>query len=214
MNLKVLNLTDNKFICNCQLLWFRDWIDRTTVDLPGEESYMCDGSERWKGKPLLEFTRDKIDCSSQYISKYAIGGIIVGAVVITALSGILVYRNRWRLRLRLYLLSKRGRRFLRDERRHARHLNYGAINNDDRRYHYDAYISCNECDFDWVLCHLLPDIDSDEYENARFGGDFKLYYDPRDQDPGSIILISMDLLPSFNITKNAIRNLSNMSLCS
>ena len=146
---------------------------------------MCDGPEGWKGKPLLEFTREKIDCPSN-ISTYVIAGSVIGTMVATVLFGILIYRNRWRLRLRVYLLSKRGRRFIRDRRGHVQHPNYGAIKDVGRRDHYDAYISCCECDNDWVLRHLLPNIDSGDNGNGEFGGEFKLYFDPRDKDPGKV----------------------------
>ena len=179
-NLKELNLTDNKFMCNCDLLWFRDWIDHTTVVLPHKESYLCDGPEGWKGKPLLEFTKDKINCTAIP----AILGAVAGAIIFTAVSGLIIYRNRWRLYLRLYLLSKRGRQFVRKDRELSQHPDYGTTNDDGRRDHYDAYISCNECDYDWVLHHLLPGIDSGDYANDGFWGDFHLYYDPRDQEPG------------------------------
>ena len=201
-NLKEVNLTDNKFMCNCDLLWFRDWIDHTTVVLPDKESYMCDGPGGWKGKPLLEFTKDKITCTVIP----AVLGAVSGAVFFTVVSGFLIYRNRWRLRLCLYLLSKRVRRFIKGGRRHAQYPNNGAINDDGRRDHYDAYISCNESDYDWVLHHLLPGIDNGDYADDGFGGDFHLYYDPRDQDPGNdwltfVLITSFDLSLSQIITR-------------
>ena len=188
-NLQELNLTGNQFICNCDLLWFRDWIDSTSIVLPGKDSYTCHGPQEWQGKPLLDFTKDKSNCSffTKYIfiSKYAILGSVSAALFICVISGIFVYRNRWRLRLRLYLLSKRGRFFLKNVRAHEQRANYGAINDDRDQGLYDAYISCSENDHEWVLQHLLPDIDNDRLDDDNiFGGDFKLYYDPRDKDPG------------------------------
>ena len=182
-NLKVLNLKDNQFVCSCDLLWFREWIDSTSVALPDEESYTCHGPEEWRGKPLLELTKDKINCTMIP----TIVGAISGALLLSAIFVLLVYRNRWRLRLRLYLLSKRGRHFLRDVKGHVQHPNYGAINDNDSQDIYDAYISCSDRDYDWVIHNLLPGIDNGRYDDDMFGGDFKLYFDPRDQEPGNIL---------------------------
>ena len=179
-NLKELNLKGNPFVCNCNFLWFRGWIDRTSVTLPDKEFYTCHGPEEWIGRPLLQFTKDKINCTIIP----TIVGAISGALLLSGVSVVLVYRNRWRLRLRLYLLSNRGIHFLRDLRGHAQHRNYGAIYDDGRGDHYDAYISRSNRDDDWVLHHLLPGVDNGCYDGDMFGGDFKLYFDPRDKEPG------------------------------
>ena len=63
-----------------------------------------------------------------------------------------------------------------------------AINDDGRQDIYDAYISCNDLDYDWVLQHLLPGVDNGHYDDDLFGGDFKLYFDPRDQEPGNFCI--------------------------
>ena len=181
-NLKELNLKDNQFICNCDLLWFREWIDSTSVALPDKESFMCHGPEEWRGKPLSELTKYKINCTMVP----TIVGAVFGALVLAVVSVVLVYRNRWRLRLRLYLFSKRGRHFLRDVRGQAQHPNYGAINDDGHQDYYDAYISCSDRDYDWTLHNLLPGIDNGRYDDDMFGGDFKLYFDPRDKEPGKV----------------------------
>ena len=181
-NLEVLHMTGNPYICNCDFLWFREWIDTTSVALPDKESYTCNGPEEWRRKPVLEFTKDKINCTMIP----TIVGAVSGALVLAVLSVVLIYRNRWRLRLRLYLLSKRGRHFLRDVRGQAQHPNYGAINDDGRQDYYDAYISCSDRDYDWALHNLLPGIDNGRYDDNMFGGDFKLYFDPRDKEPGKV----------------------------
>ena len=179
-NLQELNLKGNPFICNCKLLWFREWIDSTSVALPDKESYTCHGPEEWRGKPVLEFTKEKINCSIVL----TIVGSVTATLVISLISVIVVYKNRWRLRLRIYLLSKRGRLFTGNIRGRERMANYGAINDDGCQDYYDAYISCSDRDYDWALHNLLPGIDNGRYDNEMFGGDSKLYFDPRDKEPG------------------------------
>ena len=184
-NLQELNLKGNPFICNCDLLWFREWIDSTSVALPDKESYTCHGPEEWRGKLVLEFTKDTINCT--FISVFAIVGSVAIAIFVSVVFGVCVYKNRWRIDLRLYLLSKRGRHFLDNVCRNVQQQEFRAINENDREYIYDAYISCSDQDYDWVLDHLLPDIDNGRYDDNEFGGDFKLYYDPRDQEPGNVL---------------------------
>ena len=177
-NLKYLNLTGSPFSCNCDLRWFRDWINTTKTEISNNASYTCNGPEAWSGKPLLEFSRKKIDCL--FFSKYAIIGAVLGGLVVALLSGILVYKSRWRLRLRWYRLSRRGRRFFRMAKANDVRGNYGAIEDAPT---YDAYVSCNDKDTPWALQHLLPGIDNGRLDE-EFGGNFKLYYEDRDSDPG------------------------------
>ena len=182
-SLKVLNLMDNPFACSCELLWFRNWLSTTKVRVIKLKSYKCSSPNEWQDKPLLEFTEDKIQCT--FYSKYVIVGSVSAALFGSLVIVTLVYRNRWRLRLRIYLLSKRGRQFIGNMRAHVQQANYGAINNQG---FYDAYISCCDQEYDWVLRHLLPGIDNGRLNDDNiFGGDFKLYYDPRDQEPGKTI---------------------------
>ena len=177
-NLQEMNLTGNPFICNCDLLWFREWMNSTAVLLPDKESYICYGPEDWQGLPVLRFTKDKSNCSSSitkyvFVSKYAILGSVSAALFVSVISGIFEYRNRWRLRLRIYLLSKCGRRLLRNITVHEQRVNYGAINGDRDQGFYDSYTSCSENDND---CGRYDD-------DNIFGGDFKLYYNHRDLYP-------------------------------
>ena len=187
-DLQQLYLKGNPFICNCDLLWFRDWIDRTSINLPDKESYTCHGPEAWRDKSLLEFTKDKINCTMIP----TIVGAVSAALIFSLISGIVVYKNRWRLRLRVYLMSKRGRVFVRTIRGREQRTNYEAINDDGRQDFNDAYISCSYRDYDWVIHQLLPGIDNGHYDDDTiFGGDFKLYFDPRDKEPGNVYTPNM-----------------------
>ena len=184
-NLKYMNLNDNPFTCNCDLLWFREWLDHTSVDMAEKINYKCNGPKQWSGKKLLDFDRSKITCpSGNPIAKYiGLGvGSAAGGILFTSFAVALVYRLRWRIRLRAYLLSMRGKMFVRRIRARDQQRNYGAVGEEETRY--DAYISCSEHDKPWVLQHLLPDIDNRELNDGTpAGGEFTLYYDDRDADP-------------------------------
>ena len=215
--LQELNLTGNRFVCNCDLLWFREWIDNTSVVLPGKESYMCHGPDEWRGKLFLEFTKDTSNCtytiagsvSDNDSVSVAVIGSVCAALLISLLTVTFVYRNRWRIRLRLYLIAKLGRLFLR-VMGHGQMTHDRGINEDNDQGLYDAYISCSENDHEWVLQHLLPDIDNGRLDDDNiFGGDFKFYYDPRDKDPGrSCIQKNHELVCNSKRMENLKYNLS------
>ena len=180
-NLKYLNLTGSPFTCNCDLRWFRDWINQTKIVLSNNASYTCNGPRNWKGRPLLEFSRRKINCT--FFSKYAIIGLVCAAMAVAFIICGLMYRIRWRLRLRWYRLSRRGRQFLKRTKTADGIRSYGAIEDDSKIF--DAYVSCSESDRPWALRNLLPGIDSGQLnDNFKFEGDFHLYYEDRDSEPG------------------------------
>ena len=180
-NLNYLNLSGSPFMCNCDLRWFRDWINQTKTVLTNNASYTCNGPNEWKGRPLLEFSRNKINCL--FFTKYAIIGAVVAALLIALLIFGMVYKNRWRLRLRWYKLSKRGRRFLKRAKAADGRGDYGAIQDQEM---FDAYVSCSEYDREWALENLLPGIDNGQLdEDHKFLGEFRLYYEDRDAEPGN-----------------------------
>ena len=158
-------------------------MDHTNVDMAEKMNYRCSGPKQWHGKNLLDFDKTKITC---LIVKYNVAqsmGSAAAGIVFTSCLGILIYGFRWRIRLRAYLFSKRGKMFLRHSRTTNQQRNYGAIR--DGEMQFDAYISCSEHDNPWVLHHLLPGIDNGQLnDDTPFGGEFRLYYDERDSEAG------------------------------
>lgn len=186
-DLRYLSLAGNPFICNCNLLWFREWINTTTTVLPNIDSYTCHGPKEWHPKPLLQFSRSKIDCTNHTEDKNVIIGAAFAGLLVSVCVCVLGYKVRWRIRLRLYLISKRGKRFIRDFKMVNRMRNYGAIGNHQELF--DAYISCSDQDKPWVLRHLFPGIDNGQLNDEnRFGGSFKLYFDERDSEAGNLVI--------------------------
>ena len=182
--LKYLYLNGNPFSCNCDLLWFREWIDTTSKVLPNKKSYKCHGPKKWLEKPLMQFGRSKINCETSIIYFVSAG------LLILLFASIMGYKIRWRVRLRLYLLSTRGKQFIKKIKKGNPRRNYGAI--DNHQEPFDAFISCSEHDKPWVLRHLLPGIDNGKLnDDNRFGGDFNLYFDERDSEAGNFVISQM-----------------------
>ena len=181
--LQKLNLTGNPFVCSCDLRWFRDWINQTSVQLYNVKSYTCSEPKGWAGKPLLSFDRKKINCTFYTWQEIL---IIAGSVaVIVTIVAIIVYRRRWSLKLSFYKWRYGNRKHLplgNDGRG-----NYGAIN--ENGMVFDAYISCAEDDKVWAIENLLYGIDKGKIDDERpFGGEFSLYFEDRDSEPGNTII--------------------------
>ncbi|KAJ8302794.1 hypothetical protein KUTeg_019190 [Tegillarca granosa] len=173
-----LNLTENPFACTCDLRWFRDWMNSTSVSLLNRESYKCNSPKSWRGKRLLSFDKTKIDCVV-----YTVYEIIIAAVCsflfMLLVSGIM-YRKRWTLKLGLYKINRRMKRKYRRKNGNE----YEPLLGENKRF--DAYISCSEDDWNWVKDNILPDIDDGNYGNEPFGGVYKLYFEPRDSEAGKL----------------------------
>ena len=95
-NLYYLYLNYNPFMCDCELLWFREWIDQTKISLPSKQSFRCFGPKEWNGKSLLEFDKNKINCTRVYVNKYIIAGAVIMSLIPFFIA-FLAYKNRWQL---------------------------------------------------------------------------------------------------------------------
>lgn len=184
-SMKVMNLSGNPFTCDCSLRDFRDWINQTSIVLADNASYACNGPNEWKNKPLLTFDRSKINCL--FFTKWQIIlSAVVGAVFVSVI-GIVVYRKRWWIKLFIYKQTRAKK--VRKIRAEDGRGNYGAIDQEEDGL-YDAYISCAPDDSDWVIRNLLPGIDKGQLgEDERFGGEFSLYFEERDSQPGKFVCL-------------------------
>nr|WBP49914.1 Toll-like receptor protein [Mimachlamys nobilis] len=174
-NIMTLNLTDNPFACTCDLRWFRDWVNTTIIAIPGLPSYVCNSPEAWRGKKLLSFDRTKINCL--FFTLPVVLTLVGVAMMVVVLIIICCYRKRWFIRLRCHRMCKRVRRKVRKAPR-----NYEPVPGTDNSF--DAYLSCAEEDWRWVLDNILPGIDNGKLMNVEFGGEYKLYFDHRDGEVG------------------------------
>nr|QNQ79665.1 toll-like receptor [Anadara sativa] len=171
-----LNLTGNPFACTCDLRWFRDWMNSTSVRLLNRESYICNSPKAWRGKLLLSFDKTKINCVVYTV--YEIIFAAVGSVILVAIVTTIMYRKRWTLKLGLYKINRRMKRKIRRKNGDE----YEQLVGENKKY--DAYISCSEDDFNWVKNNVLPEIDDGYYGDDPFGGVYKLYFEPRDSEAG------------------------------
>ncbi|XP_022342396.2 uncharacterized protein LOC111136087 [Crassostrea virginica] len=181
-NFQTLNLTHNPFACNCDLRWFRDWVNQTKINIANVESYTCNSPDAWKGRPFLSFDRTKINCV--WFNLTFVISISLASGLVILIICIIIYKKRWWILYRCYRLKSHC------SRSHQTKAGYQALNGEDGQgWAYDAYISYSGDDYLWVLKHLLPGIDSGELkEEQPFNGEFKLFFHDRDSLPGSSVM--------------------------
>jgi hypothetical protein len=98
-------------------------------------------------------------------------------LVITVIFLVLFVVFRRRIDYRIYRIRQSLKR-----RKHLRRPGERSLMEEK---HYDVYLSYAESDYPWVLNHLLPHIESGNYnEDKTFKGKFKMYLSDRDAQPG------------------------------
>lgn len=108
--LKYLDLSENPFLCDCDMEWFRDIINTTgyignlmLVNWP--EKYLCEGPAALTGH-LFEGFEPQVVCkplNPVYIALIAIGSFLF----VFTLTATAVFRNRWYIKYWWYKLGRR-----------------------------------------------------------------------------------------------------------
>ncbi|XP_071944247.1 toll-like receptor 2 type-1 [Antedon mediterranea] len=172
--LQFIEVAYNKFMCDCDLVWFRKWIGITNVTIQETNHTTCQFPGSKKYKNLLNFDPDKLNCSKlNRILEVTIPCASAGLIVV--IMGSTLYRFRFHLR---YWNQQRRLR-----KQYQRICNQGTptINGEDIRY--DVFICYNSKDIQWVLDVLQPTL-----EKQR---NFKLCVDYRDFLPGEAIAMNI-----------------------
>ncbi|XP_071130101.1 toll-like receptor 13 [Mytilus edulis] len=138
-NLKTIDLSNNHFTCSCDLLWFRDWMKSTKVEIKNAKTYKCDNSEF-----LTKYNPTPESCKNIVLIIAVSIGSLVGVILFAT---IIVYFCRWRIRFQLYNIRSRYR-------------NYHKLTQNNSVY--VAYvIYCYE-DLTWVKNKLIKEIEIEQ----------------------------------------------------
>uniref|UniRef100_A0A8C6V5C6 TIR domain-containing protein n=1 Tax=Neogobius melanostomus TaxID=47308 RepID=A0A8C6V5C6_9GOBI len=158
-SLRYLNLWDNPFACDCSNAGFIDWVIRNTqIYVDGAFDYTCTSPESHRGKLLLEFDYRWCWESVGLFCFLCSSALVLLTLFLTFLHHFL----RFHLLYGFYLL----RAFL--YHRQQRGRGCAEI--------YDAFVSYNVHDEEWVYRELLPELE------GRQG--WKLCLHHRDFEPG------------------------------
>ncbi|XP_071965252.1 toll-like receptor 2 [Antedon mediterranea] len=170
--LQTLDVDFNHLVCDCNMVWFRKWIVMTNVTIENLKYTKCkmNGIAGYS-QFLLNFDPDSLQCSK--LMKYL--KIILppaSASIMVVIIVILLYNFRYDIRFWIQ------RRRLRKQYEQLDNQGPPPINGEDIRY--DAFVSYNSKDKDWVLKVLQPSL-----EDQR---NFKLCVDYRDFIPGEAVV--------------------------
>ncbi|XP_067687635.1 toll-like receptor 13 [Haliotis asinina] len=166
--LKYANIENNPFNCNCDLLWFKDWlIGARSLFSRRLSFYTCSSPPDTKGKRLVDVPSvTKFVClyDSQYVS------LLVCAVVAVLMSFVcFALGYKWRWNIRYFLVWKR-------RRRRASPETIPLLTS-------DVYLLYSDEDFVWVRHQALP--------NLEDKGRLRTCFRPRDFDPKIHIMDSI-----------------------
>ncbi|XP_071950839.1 toll-like receptor 2 [Antedon mediterranea] len=168
-NLQILNVAYNKFLCDCELVWFRNWIQATNVTIEKLNNTECNDDKN-RYKELVDFDPTSIECRKLIkMLKIVIPSASIGVIIVILM--ILLYNFRYDIRFWIQ------RRRLRKQYETLKNQGPPPLNGDDIRY--DAFVSYNSKDQDWVLKVLQPSLEDRNY---------KLCIDYRDFMPGEAVV--------------------------
>ncbi|XP_064616861.1 toll-like receptor 13 [Liolophura sinensis] len=168
-NLKKLNLARNPFACNCDLMWFRNWIRTTNVTIVvlNHKGYKCYSPKEWKHKNLLSFNPTVESCTVKKLNLPLILGASLGtAAVVIAITVTVFVRYRMHISYCCFLTRSKLKGYTEIE--------------DSEGYDYDAFVVYSATDRNWVIQELLARVEDEE--------GFKLCLYDRDFIPGTDIV--------------------------
>ncbi|XP_053396083.1 toll-like receptor 6 [Mercenaria mercenaria] len=164
-NLHSLDLSQNPFVCDCDLEWLIKWMKTkqdNNVIRRYPQGYICSLPKEKSKMRLSEISFTYKECHPW--SPWIWVAIIASpCVIVIGITVLLLYRNRWNIKHYIYLLRKRR--------------NYQIING--HNFVYDAFVGYEATDSAWVRRRLLPVLEEEV--------GLKLCIHERDFQPGAFI---------------------------
>jgi toll-like receptor 13 len=135
-SLRVIDFKYNHFSCTCDIMWFRNWIANTKVNVTDKNNFQCDNLRT----KLKDYNPSVVECHILLISLSVSCGVSL-IVIIT----VTVYFCRWRIRFQLYNIRSMKR-------------SYQTLHDKDE-FTYVAYVVYCYEDLEWVKNNLLRKIE-------------------------------------------------------
>ncbi|XP_046582028.1 toll-like receptor 3 [Haliotis rubra] len=182
--LEIADFMSNPFACNCELLWFLNWIksDRKKFkDYP--KNYVCSSPGEMRGRVLSKVNMPEQSCLLPFPAIFVLIGFC-GICFFVLISGSVAYRYRWHIRHYMY-----QRRYQTGEFQRL----------DNVEIIYDAYVIYSLEDIRWIKNELIP--------KAEETHGSKLYI--RDRDSLAGLPIVDNVVNNLNVSKTILILLSN-----
>lgn len=169
-SLGAVDITHNKFICECELGAFISWLNQTNVTILGSQADIyCMYPNSLFGAPLYSVSMEGCD-EEEILKSLKFSLFILFTVTLTLfLMAVLIVTKFRGFCFTCYMTAQR----LVFKDRHTR-------GRESDMYKYDAYLCFSSKDFEWVQNALLKHLDA-QYSNQNR---FKLCFEERDFVPG------------------------------
>uniref|UniRef100_A0A8C3S8B4 TIR domain-containing protein n=1 Tax=Chelydra serpentina TaxID=8475 RepID=A0A8C3S8B4_CHESE len=140
--LRYLDLRKCPLSCTCENLWFQNWLANRWVQVVYLYNYSCDSRQQLGYVYSFDTHVCFLDVGLYLFS------VTAPALLLLMLLPLTYHRAYWRLRYHLYIL----RSWVNDRWRRQ----------DGEHFQYDAFVSYNSADEEWVLGQLVPSLESSQ----------------------------------------------------
>ncbi|XP_051562545.1 toll-like receptor 13 [Myxocyprinus asiaticus] len=163
--LKILDLQNNRFICDCSNAWFIDWaVKNNNTQVIYLNRYKCCYPLSLSGMNLVAINTESCNVNYDFISFI----VSFSTTILTLIISFIYHFLKWQLVYAYYLFLA----FLNDRKRKLTKNHLG--------FQYDAFISYNVQDEPWVLEELVPKLEVQQ--------GLRLCLHHRDFQPGKAII--------------------------
>ncbi len=184
-SLRQLVISNNPFVCDCEMVWYVNWILNGKLSpnfQPNmKKNYECSFPDKYKGISIMDVPL--VECES--ITTVLITGVSLLLFLVLFTTSLYIFKYRWYFRYWLFLLKARNKKQV--------PLLAGI------EYKYDAFISYNSKDRQWVIEKLLPEVE--------YGGELHVCLHDRDWLAGPAI--ADNIIDSIEESRRTVLVLSN-----
>lgn len=152
--LEKIDLSDNPFTCDCQLVWFLRWLSTTNVTISkwqkDPKQYQCTAPAPLRKKSLkfLKHPNER-DCFEAPMDWCLLSVFLISLAASASSSiGSVLYRFRWYVKYWYFKYKIQQRQ--------------EALSSDNRTYQYDAFVSYSKHDTHWVVSELRRHLETEE----------------------------------------------------
>ncbi|XP_063414697.1 toll-like receptor 13 [Mytilus trossulus] len=171
--LEQLNLARNPFTCTCDLMWFRNWVRTTKVNLSFDfpRAYTCNFPAEMRGRLVIKYNPTLESCKQS--DPFIVIAIILSSFAFLVIIVILLaykchtYIRNYCYIMRLHRLRKQG---------------YLRLNNSDD-FEFHAFVVYCDADREWVHSEFIKRMEHEQ---------IKLCVHHREFDPGVPITENID----------------------
>ncbi|XP_071941424.1 uncharacterized protein [Antedon mediterranea] len=160
-SLQKVSLQNNPYACNCGIVWLKEWLNATSVQVLSYDEIRCaSGPSEVITKCVSAIDEDALHCQSRIMLIIAVSSSVFAVAFSIAL---LIFYHRWNIRY-FYQRRKLRKQYERITQSLAPPL--------DQNIQYDAFISYNSKDQDWIVKVLQPTLEAPPY-NLKLCVDYR-----------------------------------------